>query len=621
MSDLFLGLTQQEFIRRFKTDWVWFAENAPFTIKDKTTMRLVDYVANDAQRLLNKFEYQLASNNELVRILVPKSRQLGISTGGLIRLGHKCATSTDINSVFYGHDMSLVNASYTRMLTMLRNIKHPSMQVEIVRQVQSFILGFSTESNILFQTTGKEGVGRGDTFNHLHTTEMPSWDNPEELLDGAHESIPDIPGWVTSIIHESTCKGRGDHWHHLCLQAEANKGMYKLFFLPWFIEKFYGMNHPNLTNDISYRRLKEYGLQAYTPDCGIPLGALLKHELSHDELELFKHIQVYGRKTYQMSEQWLTDDAVVAKILWRRHKVLSMRSEEVFQQEYPYILDEAFRGKGTPIFNGSSIKYHKENDGRPVSMFILTHDVQNDTISQGHVQQKWLIEATTDPDEANLFLSEAYDPDGLYILGADPSNGVTDNAVGQLVRVYEDHNEQVGKFCDLISAKEFGWVAILISDLFGECFIVPDRTGAGITMINEMIMILKNRTQRIYNSERISDDGVTTTKELGFNTHTVSRGQLIELLRDFIESPDNKLWDKQTIKEAEEYRMIKGRPDHPPNGHDDHLMALGLALKGIYQAKEKIRRHKNTVKSFYKNTSRRNNGKQKIGRKLPKWVE
>ncbi len=51
---------------------------------------------------------------------------------------------------------------------------------------------FETESTLLVESVRKRGVGRSETLHYVHATELPSWDDPESVMDGIEESVPEL---------------------------------------------------------------------------------------------------------------------------------------------------------------------------------------------------------------------------------------------------------------------------------------------------------------------------------------------------------------------------------------------------------------------------------------------
>ena len=56
-------------------------------------------------------------------------------------------------------------------------------------------------------TAGTEGVGRSDTVQFFHGSEVAYWKNADQHMSGILQAVPNEPG--TEIILESTANGLG----------------------------------------------------------------------------------------------------------------------------------------------------------------------------------------------------------------------------------------------------------------------------------------------------------------------------------------------------------------------------------------------------------------------------
>ena len=94
-------------------------------------------------------------------------------------------------------------------------------------------LAFSLlDSGYKVGTAGTEGVGRSDTIQYFHGSEVAFWKNADSHISGVLQAVPDEPG--TEIILESTANGLGGLFYSMCKAAERGDSDYILIFLPWF---------------------------------------------------------------------------------------------------------------------------------------------------------------------------------------------------------------------------------------------------------------------------------------------------------------------------------------------------------------------------------------------------
>src|SRR3546814_6740688 len=81
-------------------------------------------------------------------------------------------------------------------------------------------------------TAKAAGVGRSDTIQFFHGSEVAHWANAEEHAAGALQAVPRAAG--TEVILESTANGVGGLFYNLWQAAVRGEGDYQAIFLPWF---------------------------------------------------------------------------------------------------------------------------------------------------------------------------------------------------------------------------------------------------------------------------------------------------------------------------------------------------------------------------------------------------
>ncbi len=86
-------------------------------------------------------------------------------------------------------------------------------------------------------TAGASDVGRSQSIQFLHASEVAFWDNASAHLTALFATIPD--GHGSHIIIESTANGKSGAFYDLCKAAQQQNAPFKLIFLPWFLEPSY----------------------------------------------------------------------------------------------------------------------------------------------------------------------------------------------------------------------------------------------------------------------------------------------------------------------------------------------------------------------------------------------
>jgi hypothetical protein len=90
----------------------------------------------------------------------------------------------------------------------------------------------------LQSVTGQEGskgaIGRGQTYGTVHLSELPTWDNPDQIDSALLPAIPTHPD--TLVIFEATAEYAGDWWHLHYLASQEHMGRFTNIFVPVYAE-------------------------------------------------------------------------------------------------------------------------------------------------------------------------------------------------------------------------------------------------------------------------------------------------------------------------------------------------------------------------------------------------
>lgn len=255
---------------------------------------------NRAQRYLHgRLQSQMERTGK-VRALVLKGRQQGISTylGG--RFYWRATHSKGLRVFILTHEQDATNNLFGMVERFHEHC--PGLVKPLTGAANAKELHFARlESGYAVGTAGAKAVGRSQTVQLFHGSEVAFWPNAATHFAGVVQAIPDLPG--TEIVLESTANGVGGEFHERWQQAQAGQGDYEAIFIPWYWQD-------------EYRRP--------VPDGFIP---------DDEEQEL---ISLHGLELEQ--------------IVWRRAKIAELKDPLLFKQEYPTTADEAFQLTGHDSF-------------------------------------------------------------------------------------------------------------------------------------------------------------------------------------------------------------------------------------------------------------------------------
>jgi hypothetical protein len=283
--------------------------------------KLVDFKLNSSQiRLLKKIE-ELQQQGKPVRIIIAKSRQMGFSTLTERLIFKRTATNKLTNSLIIAHketaSSNLFNMSklfYEEMPAPLRPMKKASNAKELIFEnptgdPEEKRKNAGLRSKIKIESANNEGAGRSETIHNLHVSELAFWSNPDNVMLGLMQAVPNTSN--TMVIIESTSNGVGGMFYNLWKQAERGESDFIPMFFPWFEHAEYSMP---------------------TPD---------DFEITEEEEEL--------KKLYNLTTDQLT---------WRRWAIRNNCGGDVdlFKQEYPSYAEESFLSSGRPRFSIGVLK-------------------------------------------------------------------------------------------------------------------------------------------------------------------------------------------------------------------------------------------------------------------------
>lgn len=280
-------------LRRLRQDFEYFAPYA-LKIKTKKPGPLARFVPNRAQLYVHTKLEQQKKLAGLVRAIILKYRQPGISTYIEGRYYHRTSMNPGVKAFILTHEQDATDNLFAMVDRFYENAP-PELRPHLGRSNAKELVFDFLDSAYAVATAGTKEAGRSQTAQLFHGSEVAMWANAAEHMAGVGQIISNEPG--TEMILESTGKGMGNWFHNAWQLAEAGESQYIPIFLPWFWSPEYATLVPP-GYDFSLED-REYGEL---------------HKLSREQL------------------------------YWRRRKIIDdfHGDELLFQQEYPATAVEAF---------------------------------------------------------------------------------------------------------------------------------------------------------------------------------------------------------------------------------------------------------------------------------------
>ena len=262
---------------------------------------LTNLVLNEAQTYIHSRIEEQLKNTGKVRAILLKGRQQGASTyvGG--RFIWRTTHNHGVRAFILTHDGESTNALFEMTERYCNNLP-PSVKPSVGAANAKELLFDKLDSGYKIGTAGNKEVGRGQTIQYFHGSEVAFWMNASNHTKGIMQAVPDGDG--TEVVWESTANGVGNFFHEQWKLAEKGLSEFQAIFVPWFWQSEYKKKLPDgFVIDDDEQGLKE----------------------------------IYS----------LTDE----QLFWRRMKVAELTTDGVdggkaFKQEYPMNAAEAFQVSG-----------------------------------------------------------------------------------------------------------------------------------------------------------------------------------------------------------------------------------------------------------------------------------
>lgn len=508
--------------RRLLDDFEFYARKA-LKIRTKDA-KVVPFVLNRAQRrFLNQVLDQWQRTGK-VRIVILKARQLGLSTAVEGFLYWWISQHRATKGIIVTHKAEASTALFDmtkRFHKSVPDFLRPSTEKANARELKFDKL----DSGYMIATAGADTVGRGETLQAVHLSEVGLWPKGKaaDIMNGLLQAVPGEDD--TFVFIESTARGMSGPFFTACKAAEDGTSGYELCFLPWYFDD-------------------KYRTPAQQPFTRTP---------EEDALAL-EALETYG--------DVLDDD----QLEFRRQKI-ALDGVDLFKQEYPSNPKEAFLTSGAPVFNLEKLNEALEAAPEP------KHRMDWCPLDQ---------EMKVDP-RGRLLLFREIDPAMEYTIGADVCKGVNEGD-WSVATVLDRHKRIAGVWRGQIEPDYFTHVLYGLGKLFNWARLAVEFNNHGIlpnTMLfkgfqlgGETVTYPNLYTREVYDKQ--SDEPKT---ELGFYTDVKTRPLIIDELRQAVREQTIQLNDKTTISEMMTFVADPktGKIEHEVGCHDDCVFALAIA--------------------------------------------
>lgn len=497
---------------------------------------LVPLDPNPPQKKLYEIIKKEQDNGKPIRIIILKARQLGFSTFTEALFFYWNVTRKNIHTLIVAHRddakrnlLRMNNTFYNCLPNAIKPMRSASNASEIIlanpsRNSAEKAANPGLEGYIRCMTA-VEGIGRSDTTDNLHCSELAFWKgNPKEIMLGLMQAVPNTAG--SCVIIESTANGY-NYFRQVWYGAVHGENGFIPVFFAWF-------DNPEYQMDV------ERGT-----------------EWTEEEKEL-------ARK-HNLSERQLA---------WRRWCIRVNCSGDLdqFRQEYPSTPEEAFLMSGRPFFDvvlidALILERGREQKETPPSIgcFAFAYDEVHISRIRWKEESGGYIKIYKQPQEGRS-----------YTIGGDTAGEgsdwfclqVIDSVTKEKMATYHyQHDETMYARQAYCLGMYYNTALMAIECNFST---YPQRE------------LERLGYPRFYTREKMDSFTHKTVQSFGFMTNSRTRPVILAQLHEFMDKNEGRPDLERDIDTLQEMLVFsfdeKGKPQAIEGEHDDLVLSQAIAL-------------------------------------------
>lgn len=493
--------------------------------------RIVNFKLNSPQLKLYEVIKQYKQEKKPVRVIILKARQMGFSTLTESILFKDTVTKFNRRTGIITHLDTATTNLFNMSKLMLDNLPielKPSVKNSNAKElIFDNEEGTGLKSKIKCMTAGTAGVGRSDTFDNLHLSELAFWQGDvTATLTGLLQAVPNLPD--TMIIIESTANGF-EKFKELWDQAVAGENDFYPLFVAWHELPEYSMPYSGFVLTKEEEEIKEL------------------YNLTNDQLE------------------------------WRRWCIRNNCQGDIeqFKQEYPANPEEAFISTGQCIFDKEEIIKRLRYVPKPIKQGYFIYN-EAEARKNNMTDIKWVNDKKGcikiyRPPNTPAFSKYVLSGDTAGdTLGDEFSSDVIDAKTLEQVATLDMQTDE-----DLYAKQMYclgmyyDWALMTIETNYST---YPQKKLEELNYPNFYIREVVDRYDK------------SVTKQFGFNTNKKTKplilSNLVELVRENVGIFNSEKLLRQMLTMV---RKENGKQEAEEGYHDDKVMSAAIGYNAVSQ--------------------------------------
>lgn len=488
----------------------WWRITHLYKIKNKAG-QLVTFTPNVMQ-----LEYWNKRGNHHYNAIL-KARQFGFTTDACIDLLDEALWVPGMSCAIITHEkrsneeiFQIIKRAYVNLPDLLK----PNTKTDTLRMYRFTHRydGIPLDTSIYVSLKLRSG-----TVRRLHISESAYIKDRGELIAGSKQTVPK-DGYITEETTGNGYEAFYDFYmtHHN--NPDPGPMDYKTYFFPWFMNPDYALEQP-----VENKTETEIKLQ-----------------------------QEHGVTDHQLAwRRWKERDLKLSAV------GEGLTGEQLFKQEYPSTVTEAFQSGVGNVFDAEKLDQVK-----------LSMPLKQPKITEGSKDDQ--LQALVRIGVKFWHLPEAGKD---YVIGVDPSDG--DGADYSCIDVWEkETSTQVAQYYGKLRPDE-------LSELTRDMALFYNRAYTGVE--NNMlttILFLSKIYDNYYYDTRIDEKTMKRTKKLGWNTNMKTRDVMIDEFAIMFDEGHLNINSAITLSEMRTFvKKENGKREHADGKHDDALFAGMIAIQ------------------------------------------
>lgn len=490
-------------------DYDFFSE-AFLKIKHKTSSEIVALQPTHAQQMFRRLHRR--------KSIILKARQEGISTDVLGRFFWKTVTRRNVTTVIVSHEADATDKLLRKVKFYYDNLPN-DFKPELDYDSKHEMRWPGLNSTFYVGTAGGRGVGRGDTIDNFHCSELAQWECPGSTPKATFLALLAAVPPQGEVVIESTAQGIGNYFWEKWRDAESGKSEFQPIFIPWMMDP------------------------AYALPC-------------KDMQELLDFFPV-DKETEEYEDRF---KLTLQQRRW--HRQARRDFGDLFDQEYPASPELAFVSTQRCYFPGRSIAQYRKQVEHPYRTVSLTRSGNDITLK----------------DDRHGFVDIWRIPrnDRPYVVFADVAEGL-EHGDYSAAYVYDAWDKDYvaswhGHLDPDLFADELDMLGKLYKGTGSAALLGVERNNHGMTTLIRLKRDL--RYPRLYYRRVLDKRTRQETESLGWETNLSTKRWMNDLFAAGVRDGTVGIWDVDLLEECQTFlKDERGIGAAPPPRHDDRVMA------------------------------------------------